>query len=310
MSDLRTQLERAGRMAPPLEVEAIEGLRGRRDRKARRGRVAAATLSLVLAAGAIGGALRIFDAPTRPARVHVAAGPTVDLTVPADDYYFLRQTWYNAPSHTQGVTWTQEYETRTWYRVDDSGRIVANSDGDRTDRSYDAGKFADDTGDLTYLSTDPSQLLAQMTARMQPDGRSPEPFDQFTPGPGQDGHATAGLVRSIGELLNDPNSTPSLKAALFQVASGLQGMAVTEASTDPTGRPATLLTIETEGVIHEWWFDPASEQLLATLVTDPATGDMIALEIVGASGVATSTDGQADLAQTFISPPVHDPDKP
>jgi hypothetical protein len=37
---------------------------------------------------------------------------------------------------------------------------------------------------------------------------------------------------------------------------------------------------------------------------------MIALEIVGASGVATSTDGQADLAQTFISPPVHDPDKP
>ena len=40
MSDLRTQLERAGRMAPPLELEAFEGLRAHRDRKARRGRVA------------------------------------------------------------------------------------------------------------------------------------------------------------------------------------------------------------------------------------------------------------------------------
>jgi hypothetical protein len=311
MSDVRTELERAGRYAPPLEQDPYERLRARRDRKARRGRVTAATVSLAVAVVAIAGLWTAFrpqgGAPTPG---HAASGPSVDLTVPPDGYYFLRQVWYGAEGHGDGATWTQQYATTTWYRADDSGRIISSSDGDRTDRSFDAGAFQQDTGDLTYLSTDPTQLLAQVTERMQPAGRSPEPFDQFSPGPGQDGHVTAGLVRSIGELLNDPNSEPSLKAALFEVASGLQGMDVQESVTDPTGRPATLLTIETEDVVHQWWFDPSSEQLLATGISDPGTGDMTALEIVEASGVSATTDDAANLSPAFISAPQHDPAKP
>jgi hypothetical protein len=79
---------------------------------------------------------------------------------------------------------------------------------------------------------------------------------------------------------------------------------------DPTGRPATLLRIETEEVLHEWWFDPSSEQLLATRVSDPATGSMSALEIVEASGVSATTDDGARLSPAFIPAPVHDPAKP
>jgi hypothetical protein len=309
-TDLRTGLERAGRLAPPLEPDPMERLRRRRDRSANRGRAAAATLSLLLVAAAVGGAMLAFRGPGAPAVRHTAAGPAVDLSIPPGAYYYLDQTWFNPPSQQPGVTWTTEYATRTWYRADGSGRIVTDDQGARTDRSYDPGKFQQDTGDLTYLSTDPDRLLAQMTERMQPSGRSPEPFDQFTPGPGQDGHETAGLVRSIGELLNDPNATPALKAALFQVATGLQSMSVTRDATDPVGRPATLLSIETEEVTHEWWFDPASEQLLAMRTSTPGSGDVLGLEIVRASGVAGSTDEGADLIASFVPPPAHDPQKP
>lgn len=312
MSDLRTVLERAGRHAPPLDDDDLfERLRTRRERKARRGRVAAATVSLTVAVVAIAGlwtAFRPHNAPSAP--VHTASGPSVDLTVPPDEYYFLHQDWYGPPSQVDGVTGTEHYGTTTWYRADDSGRIITVQDGNRTDQAYDPGRFQQDTGDLTYLSTDPTQLLTQMTERMQPAGRSPEPFDQFTPGPGQDGHQTAGLVRSIGELLNDPNSEPALKAALFQVASGLQGMDVQEGVTDPTGRPATLLRIETEAVVHEWWFDPSSEQLLAMRITDPGSGDVLSVMVVDASGVAAATDDGGQLNPSFIPAPVHDPAKP
>jgi hypothetical protein len=313
MTDLRTELERAGRHAPPLDDDPFERLGARRTRKARRGRLGAATLSLALAVVAIGGAVRVLRAPGATPR-HVAdGGPSVDLTVPPNEYYFLQQDWYgpgNGGGEGSGSAWQEQYATTSWYRADDSGRIIAVQNGDRSDQSYDPGKFLQDTGDLSYLSTDPTQLLIQMTERMQPSGRSPEPFDQFTPGPGQDGHVTAGLVRSIGELLNDPNSEPALKAALFQVATGLQGMAVQENVTDPTGRPATLLRIETEQVIHEWWFDPSSEQLLAMRTTDPGRGDVLSLEVVGGSGVSATTDDGHHLSPAFIPPPAHDPAKP
>jgi hypothetical protein len=304
-------MERAGRTAPPLEGDAYDRLRSRRERKARRGRVTAATVSLTVAVVAIAGlwsAFRPHNAATTVGRT--AAGPSVDLTVPPNDYYLLDQVWSSPSGHSDGATWTQDYATRTWYRSDDSGRIVTTQNGQQTDRSYDAGAFMQDTGDLTYLSTDPAQLLVQMTERMQPNGRSPEPYDQFSPGPGQDGHQTAGLVRSIGELLNDPNSSPALKAALFQVASGLQGMSVTENATDPTGRDATLLSIQTEEALHEWWFDPGSEQLLAMRVSDAGSGQVLGLEVVQASGVTETTDDGGSLITSFVPPPVHDPAKP
>src|SRR5262249_9182183 len=253
-------------------------------------------------------AFRPHNAPSTP--VHVAAGPSVDLTVPPNEYYALQQDWYGPPSQVDGVTGTEHYGTTSWYRADDSGRIVTVQNGDRTDRAYDRGKSQQDTGDLTYLSTDPAQLLAQMTERMQPSGRSPEPFDQFTPGPGQDGHETAGLVRSIGELLNDPNSEPALKAALLQVASGLQGMDVQDNVTDPTGRPATLLRMETEEVIRGGWFGPSSEQLLAMSVLDPGSGDVMSVMVVSASGVAAPTDDGGRTCPSFIPAPVHAPAKP
>jgi hypothetical protein len=311
MADLRTELERAGRHAPPLEDDPFDRLRVRRERKSRRGRVAAASVSLAVAFTAIAGlwtAFRPHDAP--PAPRHTASGPSVDLTVPPDQYYFLHQDWYGPPSQVDGVDGPEHYGTTTWYRADDSGRIVTVQNGEHTDRSFDAGAFQQDTGDLTYLSTDPAELLGQMTERMQPNGRSPEPFDQFSPGPGQDGHVTAGLVRSIGELLNDPNSEPALKAALFQVASALQGMSETQNATDPTGRAATLLSIQTEGALHEWWFDPTSEQLLAMRVSDAASGEVYGVEVVQASGVTESTDDDAALVTSFVPPPVHDPAKP
>src|SRR5206468_8617560 len=119
------------------------------------------------------------------------------------------------------------------------------------------GDFYSDSGPVAQLSTDPSTLLQQLRERTQPDGVSPEPYA------GWGGPIEWGLVRSIRELLEAPDVTPEQKAALFRVAAGIDGMQVDEQATDPIGRPAIELTIDTEHTTQRWWFDPQSEQLLA-----------------------------------------------
>src|SRR5690348_8891293 len=104
MPDLRTELERAGRHAPTLEDDPYDRLRTRRERKARRARVAAASVSLAVAVVAIAGlwtSFRPHNAPPTPVRV--ASGPSVDLTVPPDQYYFVQQDWYGPASRVDGT---------------------------------------------------------------------------------------------------------------------------------------------------------------------------------------------------------------
>ena len=214
MSDLRTELERAGRMAPPLEHEAFEGLRGRRDRKARRGRVTAATVSLTWRWSRSPARCASSTLPPGPSRRPLAAGPTVDLTVPAGRLLLPAPGLVQRPEPHRTASRGRRI-TRPGPGTGSTTRAASSRPERRPDRPTRTtpGNFAQDTGDLTYLSTDPSQLLPQMTERMQPNGRSPEPFDQFTPGPGQDGHATAGpgaLDRRAAERseLRRPRSRP------------------------------------------------------------------------------------------------------
>jgi hypothetical protein len=333
MSDLRTELERAGRLAPPLEHDAYDRVRARRERKARRGRITAATVSLTVAVVAIAGlwsAFRPHNAATT--RGHTAAGTTADLSVGPDQYMFRRIVTYAYGPEGDGADWPLFVErdvARSWYRADDSGRSATDgqlsffTEADRqadqglgdtptpSDHTYGPGQYPQDVGDLSSLSTDPAVLLGQLRERSGPAGSSPEP--PVSPGPRQ-GADTGMLWGVIQSLLDVPEATPAQRAALFEVAAGLEGVRVTEAATDPVGRPATLLaTTNGEGIESEWWFDPASEQLLAqryTVRTDAnayPNGTVFTIRIVAASGVSDSTDDGATMAKSFVPSPVTDP---
>jgi hypothetical protein len=330
MSDVREDLRRVRWEVRPPE-DAFDRFVRRRERKHRNRRTASAVVALVVAAAGIGGAVWAFRGSARSGpgdAGRAAAGPTVDLTLGPGQYsyrevetYRLAGEGYDCSGCELKFPYVTKSQLRVWWAADDSGRVVGYENGIEffsaderrlyedangpallgtpVDTTYRAGKFANDSGDLSYLSTDPGVLLQQMIDRMQPTGRSPEPYEDFTPGPGQDGHITAGLVRSIGELLQDPNGTPALKSALFRVAEGLQGMAVTRGATDPAGRPAVQLRIQTENQLHRWWFDPDSQQLMAMEESSVDGKTVWSITIVRQAGIRSSTADDSEWVQRF-----------
>ncbi len=294
MNDLRGDLERARAQAPHSSLE-LGSLQRRHERRAVRRRFGAMMLALAITGSLIVGALAISSA-----RPHLGEGaadgganegpgltPTVDLSL-ADGEYSFQQV-------------VADYGTfRSWWATDGSGRFEGHPANPYYDGTFGPGGFHSDSGPVAYLSTDPATLYDQLVARVHPNGASPEPYQDWG------GDLTWGLVRSIGELLQAPDVSPAQKAALVQVAADLDGMTVVQGVTDPLGRPAVRLSVETEGTRHDWWFDPASLQLLAS--GDVPPGDPgSASWIVERAGVASALDGSDDLARSFV-PPVTAPD--
>jgi hypothetical protein len=282
MNDVREQLERAVREAPPVSVDPTS-LHERREARARAKRIT--TLVAAAAIGLLPIALGLVIIGGHGGSSVVPGGsigvPTQDLQLKPGEYYFVRfDAGYGA--------------CESWWAPNESGKL-ANADPPSPGGScwgayrgdYGPGEFSSDSGPVAYLSTDPSTLEQQLRARVQPDGASPEPYGDWG------GPIEWGLIRSIGELLNAPDVTPAQKAALMEVAANLDGVQVDPSAQDPTGRPAIELTTDTEGSTNHWWFDPESHQLLA--MTGGAFGDVV----VQAAGVVGSTDS-TDLDRSFI----------
>jgi hypothetical protein len=267
--ELRTTLEQ---LRPA--VGAFDRWNRNRERRERIRRAGVSATALVIGVVAVSvmflSVRGSSEAGTRP----LAGGPSVDVAMGAGEYYY---------QHLDGGP-------EVWWALDDSGRI-RNADGD--EQTYGPGEFPSDSGDVSGLSTDPAELERQLRQRVEPTGASPEPYQSWFDEcgcqvePGQEGPITWGLVRSIRELLEAPDVTPEQKVALFQVAWGLDGMTVTGDATDPAGRSAILLSIDTEQILHRWWFDPASLQLMAT--RDQAAHYLVT-ETIQSAGFTDSTE--------------------
>jgi hypothetical protein len=301
MNDVRNDLERARTSAPPIHIELNDVYR-RQDQNEGRRRIGALVVALGICAALLVGLLTVSSAQPGQNSAPMFGSPTGPSLALADGEYAYAKTDCTIMSQpaSQHVVCP---DSATWWATDGSGRRIVGSE----DRTFGPGGFPADTGDLSTLSLDEATLEQQLRDRTAPGGASPEPYSDFTPGPSQEGHVTAGLVRAIGELLEDPNATPELKASLFRVLAGLQGMDVVESSTDPVGRPAIELAITTEEQKHHLWFDPRTQQLLAR-------GDVFGdgtywLSVVARSGVAASTTS-TDLIRSFVPKPEHDPTLP
>jgi hypothetical protein len=121
---------------------------------------------------------------------------------------------------------------------------------------------------MTGLSTDPAALKEQLLERTAPGGSSPEP--PVSPGPDlAPGVTEGGLLYAIDSLLQDPNGSPEVKAAVFEVARSLSSVKEST-GVDPAGRQAIVLDLAygTPLFPQGYFFDPATHLLMAIRSSD------------------------------------------
>lgn len=114
--------------------------------------------------------------------------------------------------------------------------------------------------DTNSLSTDAGQLQAQLRA---------------DPGIGSDQH----LYERIGNLLAQGDATPPLRAALFEVASGIPRVQLIGGVTDPLGRSGTAIALDENGRRTQLIFDASTSDPLAleqfNLQSDGSVGSLV-----------------------------------
>jgi hypothetical protein len=238
MTDVRTRLRRASRLID-VPAGSFEHLVERRRRVRRRGRVVSLVVALSVAGGAVGGSLfllRGIDDRTE----HAGTGwqPSRRLALLPGEYLYLRVTSDEAvDGHIRDL--------ETWWASDGSGEVRNRSTRQDKYPYPPSGVYGEDefpeSYDVSSLATEPGVLERQLR-----DGTF-------------EGH--------IALLLETPYANPDLRAAVFEVASGIEGVTLIEDVHDPAGRAAIALeTSERDGDDTATWrtyFDPGTHQAMA-----------------------------------------------
>jgi hypothetical protein len=188
-----------------------------------------------------------------------------------------------------------------WWAPDGSGRIEA-------DRVHNYGIHAGTFGptefpnpngiDVSTFPTETAQLTRFLLDRSAPDGASPVPL--VTPPP--DGAPRDGQIwRAITDLLQDPHVTPRVRAALLDVAAGLQGARPGLGGIDPVGREADVVIFGNSGgeLIERLYVDPASHDLLAITWTSEIADRPFQYYVVERAGVAASRSSEPTAAESI-----------
>jgi hypothetical protein len=323
MDDKKESLRRARSAASPPEP-AFDRLVRRRERKQRNGRIASAAVALAVVAGLVaGGVWTLQHRPSGtvvgssgPSGPSVTGAPSPGVTSPSlvagpGQYYYWK---------TVRPTGEGNVVEEIWWGTDGSGRYLvdhtAPNYGTPESQTWGPGGPPADMGfpfesDLSGLSTDPATLLQQLLDRSSENGASPEPDVTIAPGVSPE---TSRLWRSIQNMLEQGAATAPLRAALFEVASGLDGITVDDNAVDPLGRPATTLSAPLAdyycsggpGGTDIMWFDPQTHLLLASNGDLGCSPSML----VVAGGIVDATSDTVAPGDGFMPAPVSDVPQP
>ncbi|MGH2529005.1 MAG: hypothetical protein ACRDH0_06720 [Actinomycetota bacterium] len=304
MADLHDLLERATDHAPEPGFTFLE-LGRRRDRRHRAKRIEAATIGLVVAMLVLGGTLFALRerATTRPGSggvegtstsINLPPATQAPLVVGSGQYDYRRVHLVGGcpagQEHYCGGYDVELAASLWWSSEDSSGRIAADAVRNYgiDEGKFGPGEFPNPNGiDVSGFPTGTQELSDFLLARSQPDGESPAPL--VTPPPNgapQDGR----MWRAITDLLEDPHVTPTVRAALLDVAAGLQGARVTTDGVDPVGRPAIVISFGNWGgeLIERLFVDPVNHELLAMTTTSEISDEPFRYYVVEVAGVARS----------------------
>jgi hypothetical protein len=304
MDDLEMgrRLRAASRLvAPGQDLAALER---RRDRTRRSRQMRAASVAVVMSVAVVGGLLAGLrfgsGSGVRTGDGGGSAGAVTQAALLPGQYLYIDRTI---------VADNGRISLTSWWASDDSGRQefgctiadCGHSYGSPPTGSFGPGAFPTDD-DVSGLSADPSVLLGQMEERTAPGGRSPEP--DFSPWPELTPGVTAGgLWDAATNILEDPTGGPDLRAALFEVVSGIPGVEVHDGISDPAGRPAVALELSWTGDgggSSALYFDAATHQLMAE-GPPPGSAGSSGYTIYD-EGIVTSTDGPPSGNQWLFPP--------
>jgi hypothetical protein len=308
------ELHRARQLSAPPEP-AYERLLRRRDRRRRNARIASALTALLVGGAAVIGTTVVFGlhgTGKRTPHIPVTQPPPQNLVAGPGQYYYTRtQIYFGDTSESTTYRLAGPWTLTEWFGPNRSGRATfdgykgASSVGyswpGGRDSTYAAGEFP--LEDLSDLSSDPDRLLDELTARSMPGGASPNPIP--TTSPGRTSELSA-LLRTLQDLFNGDEqfTPPSVRAAMFDVARGLQGVTTIERTADPVGREAIALrwVVEYQGPPSyvEWFFSPSTKQLMAETWTQG--GRVLEARIVMEAGIAESTQEPPGPDQSFFPP--------
>jgi hypothetical protein len=301
MPETKDLLERASRSAPdvPFGLDDV-WRRGERRHRAQRIRagVVGLTLAVVaatLAFSALQGGARSVDSPYASTGATLPPATHSPLVAEAGQLYYRAVLLVRQDCHDEGVEQCTQGGVRLdatylWAPADDSGRIAvdeARAYGIEAGR-FGPGEFPNHNGiDVSEFPLEPDALTDFLLERSAEDGASPAPLVTPPPeGAPRDGQ----LWRAITDLLADPHVTPTVRAALLDVAVGVQGTTLEVDVVDPAGRPAHAIVFGNwGGALEERLFvDPDTHELLAwTTSSDVA---ILEIYLVQHAGVVDSTE--------------------
>lgn len=283
-----------------LPEDPLGRLYRRRLTRHRRERLTAVLVAMVLLVGAVGGTLFALRGAWGGDRRVPSSGwsPERSLELQPGQYFYLKGTDFGFDGSRQ--------DQQTWWAPDGSGEL--RFDTNRPDKYvpyppegvYEKGAFPlPYQDDLSSLSTEPSILEGQVRERAERDGESE--------------------WRAILNLLDferSPQALPELRAALFEVAAGLDGVMREDDVQDPVGRDAVSLEADevvqgindsgepTTSTMHwELFFDPGTHQLMAEAVG--FAGPPVPFEILQ-SAIVDSRGAEPTDDQLLFPKPVHE----
>lgn len=277
MDDVRDRLRRASELVTPLD-RPFDRLIERRDRKRRSQRLISATLAFGIASAVVGGGVILLSrmGDHVPGAEGTGWRSTKELAMQPGDYFYLR---IESSEEEDGHIRDEE----TWWGIDGSGEVRNRST--RQDKYpyppsgiYGRGEFPSDFVDLLELSTDASVLADQLRH---------EPWNRWL---GEPPSPDALWIFTRVLLLETPLAPPELRAAVFEMASGIEGVVVMEDDLDPVGRAAIGLRFSDaeNGATWMMYFDPGTHQALAWTYRSDRGGEswqILESGIVAVSGV-------------------------
>ncbi len=286
MDDVRDRLRNASELVT-LPDRPFDRMVERRDRKRRSQRLGAATLAFAIAAVAVGGGLVLLS---KLGQDHVDTGgggwhSTKALALQPGDYFYLKVESSEAEDG-------QIRDEETWWGLDGSGEVRNRST--RQDKypyppsgTYGRGMFPP-WSDVSGLSTDPLVLDAQLRQ---------EPWNHFEGQPEPER-----MWDLVSFLLTElPTPTPKLRASLFEVASDIDGVTVTQSDSDPVERAATSLAFSDakSGATWKMYFDPGTHQVMAWTFTSDRGGES---RVILGSGIVGSLGVRPEGEQWLVPP--------
>jgi hypothetical protein len=303
MSDTKDLLERASLSAPdvPFGLDEVRRLRERRDR-VRRIRAGAVGLTLAVVAATVAFTALQGGEARNPDSAYASTGATLPpatrspLVAAPGQLYYRAVLLARVGCPGEFVHECSQGEVRLdatywWSPDDDSGRIAVDDaqaygiEGGR----FGPGTFPNHNGiDVSEYPVEPGALTEFLLERSAEDGESPAPLVTPPPeGAPRDGQ----LWRAITDLLADPHVTPTVRAALLDVAVGVQGTTLEPDVVDPAGRPAHAIAFGNWGgdLQERLYLDPDTHELLAQ-TTASQEGVILEIYLVQHAGLTDSTE--------------------